>query len=287
MSAIPFFVVGVARSGTTLLRWMLNEHPRLTIPQESHWVVDLAPLREPWSPRSPDAVLDRLLTTDRYRAEWMDEAVVRAAVRDRCPSSYPELVSAVFGVYADQRGKPRWGDKTPWYVNHIGLLAELFPQAPFVHIIRDGREVAASLMETGWHKGPIATAADYWRESVSGAREAGRALGPDRYCEIQLEHLIAEPERVLRRVCATLGETYTSRLLDYPKRAAVLANYAPRYQRWLRHLAKPPTPGLRDWRIGLSGSEREQVEAGCGALLEQLGYTTGRATGPSTRSLST
>jgi hypothetical protein len=271
-SESPLFVIGVARSGTTLLRWMLEEHPRIAIPEESHWIVDLADCRDSWTPQRQEQVLTEVLTNPKYRRWWMSEHEVRVAVCDRAPPSYSALVAAVFGVYARRQGKPRWGDKTPWYAMHIDLLDELFPEAVFVHIVRDGREVAASLAEVG-DRDPI-EAAQYWRKVVSRARDAGTRLGAARFCHIRLEDLIAEPEKTLRRVCAVVGETYTPGMLDYPQRAIGTFKYLePKYRRTHRHLDKPPTPGLRDWRAGLSRSDCDKVEVVCGPLLEQLGYS--------------
>jgi hypothetical protein len=270
MSEPPIFVVGVARSGTTLLRWMLTEHPRIAIPVESHFIVDLAPAREDWGPRRQEEVLARLLADPKYHRPWMVEADLRAALEQRRPAGYAEFVDVVYRLYADTQGKPRWGDKTPWYVRHVDLLADLFGDAVFVHIVRDGREVAASLIEAGWSRGPIASAARYWRRGVTSARASGSRLGPQRYFELHLADLIAEPEATLRRVCAAIGEDYTPRMLGYPRRAPEMASWAPRYQRWLRHLAKPPTPGLRDWRAGLSPADRAEVEAICRPLVDEL-----------------
>lgn len=266
----PLFVIGVARSGTTLLRWMLEEHPRIAIPEESHWIVDLAGCRDAWGPQRQEKVLTEILTNPKYRQWWMSEDELRGAVREPAPT-YSALVAAVFGVYAKRKGKPRWGDKTPWYVSHVDLLDELFQDAMFVHIVRDGREVAASLADLG-ERDSIG-GATYWREAVTGARSTGARLGPARYCEIRLEDLIAEPETTLRRVCTAVGETYTGGMLAYPRRGIeTLKHIEPKYRRTHRHLDKPPTPGLRDWRAGLSRSECNEVEAICRPLLEELGY---------------
>src|SRR4051794_17280172 len=132
----PFFIVGVPRSGTTLLRQMLRGHPRLAVPPESHFVP--AALNAP----SGAAALE-LILRDEHFADWqVDAADVRrrATTSDMTPAS---VVRAAFETYAQAQGRPRWGDKTPAYVLHMPLLAEAFPGARFVHIIRDGRDVAA------------------------------------------------------------------------------------------------------------------------------------------------
>jgi hypothetical protein len=268
MSNPPVFVVGVARSGTTLLRWMLESHPRIAIPAESHWIVELADRRRGWSAQRQEEVLTEVLTNPKYRRWWMSEAEMRAAAGTLQPS-YAALVATVFGLYARETGKARWGDKTPWYLRHLDLLNELFPDAVFVHIIRDGRYVAASLAEGGGRD--IVGAACYWRDAVRTGRSVGRRIGDARYCEILLDDLISQPQATLKRVCAAIGETYTPRMLDYPRRAWTLEQYDPKSHWRLRHLAKPPTPGLRDWRAGVSLVDRRKVEAICRSLLDELG----------------
>jgi Sulfotransferase family len=142
----------------------------------------------------------------------------------------------------------------------------------FVHIIRDGREVAASLAELG-ERDSIEVAASYWRDAVRRARRAGMTVGPRRYCEVRLEELISQPQTTLKRVCAAVGEAYDPGMLDYPRRGAETLRYIePRYRRTHRHLDKPPTSGLRDWRGGLSCSRCREVDAICRPLLEELGY---------------
>src|SRR6476661_436967 len=124
---------------------MLREHPRLAIPPEAPWVVEVAPRRRRWSRKRRAKVLEQILRHPRYSDWCLSEEKVRALVEERKPSTYNELVGLLFGAYALREDKPRWGDKTPENVLHVELLARLFPGAVFVHVIRDGREVAASL----------------------------------------------------------------------------------------------------------------------------------------------
>ena len=121
-----------------------------------------------------------------------------------------EAIAAVFAAYAAQRGKPRWGDKTPLYMQHLDLLDRLFPDARFVHPIRDGRDAALSflavppgLMTEGWgHPRDAAGFACQWAIEVRAARRLGARVGADRYLEVRYEELVADPDTVLRAVCA-------------------------------------------------------------------------------------
>lgn len=261
-------MVGFPRSGTTLLRVMLDRHPRLAVPPESHFVV-FAPR---WLlSRSPALAIRHVLAHPRFRAWGLDPGHVRCLVTEARPRTYNEVVRAVFAAYAASQDKPRWGDKTPLYVKHMGTLAREFPDARFVHVIRDGREAAASVAEQDWGE-PSAVAAAYgWRRAVGAGRRAGARLGPDRYLEVRLEDLVARPEATLQRVCRFLDEPYAPEMLEYHRDTA-------RREPWAsptsmhRHVLRPPTPGLRDWRVGQSPTQQRAVEAACRRRLAELGY---------------
>jgi len=268
----PFFVVGCPRSGTTLMRWMLREHPRLAISPESPWLVELAPRRGRWSQKRQAQVLDEILRHPTFAYWVLSEEAARATVAERRPSSYAELVAALFAAHAELLGKPRWGNKTPENVLHIELLARLFPRAVFVHVIRDGREVAASLVDQGWTTKGLVGHAYWWRDCVTAGRRAGQGLGPARYCEIRIEDLIADPQGVLEGVCAAIGESYSPRMLEYTRRRDELDSWEESARRSHQHLGKPPTAGLRDWEAGASADERDEVERLCRPLLTELGY---------------
>jgi hypothetical protein len=268
----PFFVVGCPRSGTTLVRWMLREHPRLAVPPEAPWLVEFAPRRRRWSKKRQERLLDEILRHHTFAYWALTEEAARAAVARRQPSNYAELVATLFEAHAERQGKPRWGNKTPENVLHIEFLDGLFPNAVFVHVIRDGREVAASLEEQGWSSPGLVGKAHWWRDLVTAGRRAGQGLGPARYCEIRIEDLIADPQDVLQRVCAAIGESYTPRMLEYTRRGGELDSWEESARRSHQHLGKPPTPGLRDWEAGVSADERDEVERICRPLLTELGY---------------
>jgi hypothetical protein len=186
------------------------------------------------------------------------------------PADFADVIRGVFSAYARSRGKARWGDKTPDYVLHIGELARLFPDARFIHVVRDGREVAAACAEYGWVPSAV-SGAYFWRQRVARGTRSGRRLGPDRYLMVQLEQLIAGPEAALTRICEFLGERYESAMLEYP--ATVESRYPSHVtRREHRHLAHPPTAGLRDWRAGLSPRHQGLVEVACGRWLGRFGY---------------
>jgi len=270
----PLLVLGVRRSGTTLLRVMLDRHSQLAVPDESYFIPQLADRHR--GGIDVDSFLDdaRRLPTLR---EW-DVPIAEVQPRLRNGMPVGEAVAAVYETYAARRGKSRWGDKTPMYMQRLRMLERLFPDALFVHLVRDGRDAAVSFLSmpagivtrTWAHPRTAADFACQWRTEVSAARRLGRRVGSGRYLELRYEALVADPERELTRICEFAALPYEPALLDYAGSVDVSAK--PHQQ----SLKRPPTPGLRDWRTQLEAHEAAAFEEVAGDLLRQLGYEASR-----------
>jgi Sulfotransferase family len=263
----PFpFIVGCGRSGTTLLRAMVDAHPDVAVPPESHFVVALAG-DLPFDRR---AFLDGLGASDRFALWGLDRTTVDAKLARSGAASYPDAVRALYAAYAAGAGKRRWADKTPGNVLHIARLAELFPEAVFVHLIRDGRDVAASFLELGW-AGTIEEAAMHWKLRVRRGRRAGASLPAGRYHEVRYEALVADPEPSLRRFCRAAALAFEVAMLDHHARAAqvVRTTSHPSYH---RHVAGPVRSDVRDWRRDLDTDDVARFDLVAGDMLAELGY---------------
>jgi hypothetical protein len=268
----PVLVLGVRRSGTTLLRVMLDRHSELAVPDESYFVPQLADrhLRHV----EPDEFVDDLRRIDTL-ADWdvpLDK--VRARLTERMPIG--TAIATVYAVYAAERGKARWGDKTPMYMQNLRLLGRLFPDALFVHLVRDGRDAALSylsmpkgLMTETWMQ-PRDTAGFgcQWRTEVKAARRLGRRVGGERYLEVRYEDLVGDVESVLRRISEFARLPYEPTMTGYAGNVDVSAK--PHQQ----SLRRPPTAGLRDWRVQMSPEDIGAFDQVAGDLLAELGYET-------------
>ncbi|MGH8824259.1 MAG: sulfotransferase family protein [Jiangellaceae bacterium] len=278
LQVFPFFV-GSGRSGTTLVRAVFDSHPDLAIPDEVSFVIRYArphyAFRYGW-PRRFDAAActDLILANTAFRRWGLPRAEVVATLSEPPARDFPDAVRRLYALWASSRGKARYGDKTPMHVLHITRLARMFPEARFVHVIRDGRDVAMSYVDVTWGPSTIDDAAVEWRRRVSAGRRAGRRLGPDRYREIRYEHLVEDPERVVREVCGFIELPWDESLLRYHERAGEVIS-ATRFPDAHQRLRLPPTPGLRDWRREMDPGDVSRFEAIAGPLLEELGY--GRA----------
>jgi hypothetical protein len=279
LEVFPFFV-GSGRSGTTLVRAVFDSHPDLAIPDEVSFVIRYArphyALRYGWPRRFDAAACTELILANASFRRWgLPREDVTAALSSPPPDDFPDVVRRLYALWASSRGKSRYADKTPMHVLHISRLARMFPEARFVHVIRDGRDVALSYLGVGWGPSTVEDAAIEWRRRVRAGRRAGRRVGPGRYREIRYEDLVQRPERVVREICGFIDLPWDESLLRYHERAGEVIS-ATRFPEAHQRLRLPPTPGLRDWRREMDPVDLERFEAIAGPLLEDLGY--GRAT---------
>ncbi|MFN0132680.1 MAG: sulfotransferase [Phycisphaerales bacterium] len=215
----PIFILGVPRSGTTLLRAILDSHSAIACGPETPWLAA-------HQPRSVQGLL-RFLRDEKhgYCASFgMSKDLATAAVRT--------LVSELMDAYAASRGKRRWAEKTPDNVLFADFLFDLFPRARAIHLVRDGLDVAASTSIiaphrrgiSAWHEknlsfGPGVAVANtpfaallrwrHWNAIVARALEARTVL------RVDYESLVAEPDRTVRTIMDFVGEPFEPAMLDY------------------------------------------------------------------------
>jgi hypothetical protein len=188
-----------------------------------------------------------------------------------CPRhDWPGVLEGLYRtVWEQEIGEPRrpwedvvWGDKTPHYVAHVPLLADLFPRARFVHIVRDPRDCASSA-EKAWGNSPLRTAQE-WTDQVTAGRAAGARLGPARYHELRYEDLLADVQGTLRGIFDFLGvaePAESGRFLRVPENVG-----AARGERQV------VVANREKWRRDMSPALRRRVEAVCGATMAAVGY---------------
>lgn len=263
MTSMPIFIVGCGRSGTSLLRRFLNQHPQVGIPLESLFIIDY--LRA--SPRIPIERMLNLLVREPELAEWG----VRPRPEDVQGSrNAAEAIDRLHQLYLAPRGKLRWGQKTPRFVRELPLLQAHFPAARFVHLVRDPRAVAASLIRSNVHRSTAYYAARRWRMDVDFGLAYEKAA-PDRVLRLAYEELVTDPERTLRRVCQFCGLEFDPVMLASPQGDA--AEYSSFYAQIHAHVDRPATKAFVDrWAGDLSAEQVALIEAVAGERMDQLGY---------------
>lgn len=254
----PIFIGGMPRSGTTLLRMMLDSHPNIACGPELRVLPALARLS-----RETKAFYGGVLN-DHY-----------GVAPDDLNGAFRDLFTSFLLPYARKRGKARIAEKTPANVLHFGELQELFPDCCCVHVMRDGRDVVASLMQIDWKDERTGERLDITRDpaaaAASWAAHVGRGIeGGPRVFQLRYEDLIAAPARALTTLLAFLGEPWHESVLafhDNPTTRAGMNEYS---------AAQVSRPLYREsvgrWRRDLAPDAKDAVKRCAGALLKQLGY---------------
>jgi Sulfotransferase family len=279
------FVVGAPRSGTTLLRLMLDAHPEIAIPSETHFIPDVV---NAFKARrmNPERLTALLVAHHRWGDFHLDADELRARFERVEPFNAADAVRAFYRLYAEGKGKPRWGDKTPGYVKKLRTIGKLFEEARPIHIIRDGRDVALSLLSMNWGASTIPKAAATWDRRVRGARAAAEEL--PHYMEVRYEDLVEDTEPILRQICEYLEVDFDPVMLDYHRSAADRLKekerdlrkpgrerVQPASARMASHAlaTRPPqTDRLARWRTEMSPEDVAAFEAVAGPLLTETGY---------------
>jgi hypothetical protein len=179
------------------------------------------------------------------------------------PRSLPAVLDAIFSYFAGRTGKARWCEKTPQHVQHLLALAEQFPSAKFIHVIRDGRDCAASFHRR-WRRRPELTIFR-WKKVVTTGREQGKRLGAGRYLQVRYEDLTAAPESSLRRICEFLA---------LPFDAAVLDSARPHMQTSDGAGGRGLQQNSGKWQSYFTAGRQQRLERIAGRTLAECGYTT-------------
>lgn len=238
------FVGGAARSGTTFLRHILNAHSRISCGHEMKLIPVMCSTRRKWWGSM----------SGQLQAAGMPQAHLDVAFR---------VFVAVYMLLSRVGDKPRIAEKTPHNVTEFGQLAAWFPRAKFVHVVRDGRAVVASLLKQRWvdllapeqklvwYCRTAANAALYWRQILEAADEHRDAIAPPNFHELRYEQLVRAPEHTLRRLFDFLNEPWEPHVLA----------------------ANPVDASAEQrWRGDLTPAQLREIDKVAGARLRAMGY---------------
>lgn len=250
----PIFVIGSPRSGTTLVRLILDSHPSISCGEETHFLRDL------------ESVVGRnwdLVASYGLPREWWIE---------RLRGLYETFQAEVLA----RSGKTRWAEKDPTYTLHLPFIEELFPNAVYIHLLRDGHDVVASFRERWGYKSAARAARTEWARYVTAARDLGRRLPSERFLELRYEELVTDPESQGQRLFEFLAEPWEPAVLEFDPRDHSATD---RYQ-WFS--AQQRQAGGEDStiyrsRVGTGGASLDPVlrtilRRRHGTLLRELGY---------------
>jgi hypothetical protein len=243
MASTPFFVVGAERSGTTVFRLMLDSHPELSVCPEFEYVVD------------PLAGRDDLPSAEEFRDKLASDWVFLVNDFNVDPSlSYVDLASSFLSQHQRRSGGRMVGAVVH---RNFDQLSRIWPDARYIHLVRDPRDVARSVVNMGW-AGNVWHGVERWIEAEQIWDSLRTSLDPSRFLNVKYEELVLEPEATLRSVCDFLGTQFSSEMLHYPGQTSYQA---------------PDASLVEQWRRKQTTREISLVEAKAGELMRARGYS--------------
>lgn len=284
-TASPVLIIGTERSGSNLLRLILNAHPAIAVPHPPHFMHYLAPLEASYGDLRREenrriAVRDALTLLNTHINPWehaIDEDVVVATAG---PSMFG-ITAAIYEEYRRATGRPRWGCKSTFMVEYVDQVLADYPAARFIWLVRDPRDVAASAKRAVFGPcHPYLTGALWLRQQRLGLAALERH-GPGVVHLLRYEDLVARPEEEIGKLCTFLGEPVEPAMLR-PHRSAAARRTAGLSASW-RNTGRPISEtSVGRYRRALTPAERRQVERVAGPMMERLGY---RPTGDADRAV--
>lgn len=217
MKTNPFFIIGSQRGGTTLLRLMLNRHSEILVPQESHFFITLLQQFAPQQNLTKEQqYLAAKIVYEHPRFEgWEIDKNQLDGIVELLPESchLSDFIRSIFEYKLN--GKKIWGDKTPEYIDIIPAIKKLFPEARFILLIRDGRDVSASLKERGWQGWTIYQRAKYWKKCMR--KIFSLTKNNTSTLLVRYEDLVLESQKCLIKICNFLNVEYEDAMMEFYK----------------------------------------------------------------------
>ncbi len=274
--ASPIFIVGTERSGSNLLRLILNAHPSIAIPHPPHILKEMMPLEPLYGDLSDDRnfrklINDAITLVKLHFSPWDGPLDADAVFKEASARDVYGVKAALYDQYRRSKGKRRWGCKSTFVVHYVARVRRHSPDAKFIHLVRDGRDVAASAKKSVFNHFHPHYVGRLWAEQQRTAAALERALPPEAMLVVRYEDLLEDPAKAVRRVCGFLGEEYSDALLDYHE-GAEAKGLAGRSRSW-ENVDKPVLKSNRaKYKAELSAAEIEAFELQSFPELKHFGY---------------
>lgn len=267
--ANPAFIVGIPRSGTTLLASILNRHPEIAATPETHYFRLLEQLKNGWSEIAenwPNAAIDFI--NNLHHAYMLGVDAKDIILDFPKPVSPDILFTKICDIYANRNGKSRWIEKTPDHIHNLEKIRSYYPDGKIVHILRDGRDVALSLCKVPWASDGFFQNLHRWS---LGLEESADFFSNDKNSmQVRYEDLLENPDALVSEICSFLGLDYHSSMLTPDGTEHKLIEQG-RY--WKENINKPIAKDNREkWKSSLSISMKNATDSLFGNQLARWGY---------------
>lgn len=271
----PIFIVGSPRSGTSLLSRIIGSHPEIGIPFESHLYPRLYPWRKVYGDLSMYESRERIVG-DMVNMEtiknWEEIPEKREILNNFKGSDFHSAFRAIMEAWLSIVGKKRWGEKTPHNIFFWKDILEGFPDSRFIHIVRDGRDVAMSWKKVRFGPEHFYPIANLWNKYIEKVDELKCNIDSDRFHEVKYEEILIKPEKTIKKVCNFLGERFYYDMMLFYKNSEPY----PTDSRNERNLSRPILRrNMNKWRSSIRSRNLRIFEAVAGETLERYGYDRG------------
>ncbi len=273
----PIFVVGCARSGTTLLAGLLSAHSRLSCGHETEFFTALQIANrgnrlcrtETWPEEATNylfSIVHEKPIPD-YYGITRDEIISYLKQRER---SCPAILESLTETYMRRQEKQRWVEKTPTHLIHLHAIRHYYPDAPLIRIVRDPRDVALSLLNVPWGPSNFAAAVLHWWYFDQFSSSFFKT---DRNClTLRFEDLVTNPENELRKLCDFIGEEFEPGMMDTSKS---IAHLNPTNISWKQNAGRQiDRSRVAIWQGETTPEQQRQAEAIAGDRAKGYGYPT-------------
>lgn len=272
----PIFIVGTERSGSNLLRAILNAHENICIPHPPHIMNELARLVPKYGDLSQDLNFRRLIdhavrVVELHFAPWDVEIDRERVFKEAVDRNLYCIKRAIYEQYMQAKGKTRWGCKSTFMIHHTEVVRKFHRAPKFIHLVRDGRDVAVSARDSVFNHFHPHYVSQLWSHQQQLAIQLSRELPADQFMTVRYEQLTSDPENEVRRICDFIGENYMDQMLKYASRpdSARLAGISKSWE----NLAKPILANnTKKYLTKLTADEIFAVERNALQELQHFGY---------------
>lgn len=264
----PIFIVGAPRSGTTMMRLILNAHPNIAIPAETSYFPDIYwPCAARGAMAWPEALRSFISTCEsRFRPAIDLKDVGSQISSGEC--DFGALLSLPLTAWANTQGKRRWGEKTPLHIFYADIIVRLFPNARIIAMQRDPRAVVASMNRFAAAGHDTALNSRLWSDVWTKGREIlHNSVAEDQRLTVCYEDMVQDPEQVIGEVCLFLGEDFSPSMLSFGESAS---DYLSTLHSTM--ISQPIRENTTKWRRELDDRQLAEVERICNSPMEALGY---------------
>ena len=279
----PFFILGNPRSGTSLFRIMLDSHSNIVVPPECGFIEYFYEKHKNWNLNRLNEFTKDILNSKKFETWGIDSEKLSKALYDECPKSYQEACFIVNQAYAKKQNKKTeyWGDKNNYYINIIPKIKLIFPEAKFIHLIRDGRDVATSYLELK----DIKTNSPYKPNLPESIEEIAREWSDNnlkistelesstKYLLVKYEDLVKNPKETLISVTDFLEVKFDEQMLNYAQKNKEDKKEPEELMAWKKKTLENPDKGrIGKFHVFFDENEIEKFEQICSSTLLKYSY---------------